>query len=158
MTNLDMAGDASGVARAGDGGVARAVGEGVADAGDEGVAGVGGAGAQPEAAAARSVELLYWSGCPSHPRALAELREAMAREGLDPEAILVREIDSEAHARAERFVGSPTIRIDGRDVRPPGPEEPYGLTCRVYHRRDGRISPTPDPADVRDALRATATR
>jgi hypothetical protein len=100
-----------------------------------------------------AVELLYWSGCPSHPRALADLREAMALEGLDPDAIAVREVDSEEQAERERFVGSPTIRIDGRDVRPPGPDEPYGLTCRVYRRRDGRISPTPDREDVRDALR-----
>jgi hypothetical protein len=56
----------------------------------------------------------------------------------------------------ERFAGSPTIRIDGMDVQPSG-EEPFGLTCRVYHRRDGRISPTPDPADVRDALLAAQT-
>ena len=34
--------------------------------------------------------------------------------------------------------------------------EPTGLTCRVYRRRDGRISPTPDPADLRDALRAAS--
>jgi len=38
----------------------------------------------------------------------------------------------------------------------PLPDEPTGLTCRVYRRRDGRVSPTPDPADVRDALRAAA--
>jgi hypothetical protein len=31
--------------------------------------------------------------------------------------------------------------------------EPTGLTCRVYRRRDGRYSPTPDPLDLRDALR-----
>jgi len=99
------------------------------------------------------IELLYWSGCPSHPRALADLRAAMEQEGLDPEAIAVREVDSEEQAERERFVGSPTIRIDGRDIRPPEPDEPYGLTCRVYHRRDGRISPTPDPEDVREALR-----
>jgi hypothetical protein len=43
--------------------------------------------------------------------------------------------------------------VDGRDVQPPDPAEPAGLTCRVYRRRDGRVSPTPDPADVRDALR-----
>ena len=104
--------------------------------------------------AAVEIELLYWSGCPSHPRALADLREAMEREGLDPEAIVVREVDSEEQAERERFVGSPTIRIDGRDIRPPEPEEPYGLTCRVYHRRNGRISPTLDPEDVREALRA----
>jgi hypothetical protein len=31
-------------------------------------------------------------------------------------------------------------------------DEPAGLTCRVYRRRDGRVSPLPDRADVRDAL------
>jgi hypothetical protein len=99
------------------------------------------------------VELLFWEGCPSHPKALAELRTAMADAGQNPETVIVREVSTEAEAVRERFVGSPTIRIEGVDIQPPG-EEPLGLTCRVYHRRDGRISPTPDPADVRDALRA----
>lgn len=98
-----------------------------------------------------TVELLFWEGCPSHPKALADLREAMIELGLDPNAIVVREVRSESDAEQERFVGSPTIRIDGADIQPAG-EEPYGLTCRVYHRRDGRISPTPDSADVREAL------
>jgi hypothetical protein len=99
------------------------------------------------------VELLFWDGCPSHPRALADLRAAMADLGLDPSTVTLTEIDTHEQATHDRFVGSPTIRIDGADVQPPG-DEPFGLACRVYHRRDGRISPTPDPADVRDALRA----
>ena len=99
------------------------------------------------------VELLFWDGCPSHPKALAELRAAMADAALDPSTVTVREVHTQDEAKLERFVGSPTIRIDGVDVQSPG-EEPIGLTCRVYHRRDGRISPTPDPADVRDALAA----
>lgn len=103
------------------------------------------------------VELLFWEGCPSHPHALDDLRAAMSDMGLDPERIVVREVQTETQAERERFVGSPTIRIDGHDLQPPG-EEPYGLTCRVYHRRDGRISPTPDPADVRDALLAARDR
>jgi hypothetical protein len=86
------------------------------------------------------VELLFWEGCPSHPRALADLREAMKELGLDPDRIVVREVRTDADAGREHFVGSPTL----------------GLTCRVYHRRDGRISPTPDPADVHDALAAAA--
>jgi hypothetical protein len=104
-----------------------------------------------------TVELLFWDGCPSHPKALADLREAMSDIGLNPASIAMRQIDSEAAAEAERFVGSPTIRIDGRDIKPLE-NEPYGLTCRVYHRRDGRISPTPDPADVREALLAARAK
>lgn len=103
-----------------------------------------------------SVELLFWEGCPSHSRALADLREAMTELGLDPSEIVIREVPTDADAVGERFVGSPTIRIEGIDVAPPR-DEPFGLTCRIYHRRDGRISPTPDPADVRDALAAAPT-
>jgi hypothetical protein len=100
-----------------------------------------------------NVELLFWEGCPSHPQALSELRAAMAELGLDSESVVVREVDTDEAAETERFVGSPTIRIDGADIQDPG-DEPGGLTCRVYRLRDGRVSPTPDPGDVRDALRA----
>ena len=99
------------------------------------------------------VELLYWEGCPSHPKALEDLRAAMAEAGLNPGEIVVREVHTDRDAEHERFTGSPTIRVDGVDIQPVE-DEPYGLTCRVYHRRDGRISPTPDPQDVRDALAA----
>jgi hypothetical protein len=101
------------------------------------------------------VELLFWAGCPSHPKALSDLRASLAEMGLDPESVIVREVGDEAGAEAEGFVGSPTIRVDGLDIQPPG-EEPTGLTCRVYRRRDGRISSTPDPADIREALRAAS--
>ncbi len=104
-----------------------------------------------------TVELLFWDGCPSHPKALADLRAAMSDLGLDPETILIREIRDEVDTTKECFVGSPTIRIDGRDIVPLE-DEPYGLTCRIYHRRDGRVSPTPDPADVRDALLAAQAK
>jgi hypothetical protein len=97
------------------------------------------------------VELLWWDGCPSYPQALTDLQAAMSESGLDPDAIELREIQSDADAERERFVGSPTIRIDGVDAVPVE-DETYGLTCRVYYRRDGRVSPTPDPADLRQAL------
>jgi hypothetical protein len=103
-------------------------------------------------AAAPRIELLWWEGCPSWPDALRELEAAVFEAGLDPGAIAVREIVGWENAEAERFPGSPTVRIDGRDVQPAGEDEPYALTCRVYHRRDGRVSPTPDPADLHEAL------
>jgi hypothetical protein len=98
------------------------------------------------------VELLFWRECPSWEQAIAELRERVGETGLDPDAIEVREVHSDEEAERERFVGSPTIRIDGEDVQDVGSAEPFGLTCRVYRLRDGRISPLPDPDDVREAL------
>jgi hypothetical protein len=97
------------------------------------------------------VELLWWEGCPSTDEALAELRAEMSALGLDPEGIQVREIDTEADAERHAFVGSPTVRVDGRDVQAPA-DEATGLTCRVYRLRDGRISAVPDREDVREAL------
>jgi hypothetical protein len=99
-----------------------------------------------------SIELLWWAGCPSYDEALAGLREAVADLGGDPETIVSREVRTDDEADAERFVGSPTIRVDGRDLFAPT-DEPTGLSCRVYRRRDGRYSPTPDPDDLRAALR-----
>jgi hypothetical protein len=98
------------------------------------------------------IELLWWRGCPSWSRALTELREAVAAAGLDAEAIEVTEIHGTEDAERARFVGSPTIRIDGVDALPPGDDEPVGLTCRVYRLRDGRYSPTPDPDDLKEAI------
>ena len=99
------------------------------------------------------IELLYWDGCPSHPQALAALRQGLEDLGLGAVAIVVREVGDDAQARAEGFVGSPTIRVAGRDLFPVA-DEPVGLTCRIYRRRNGQMSPTPDPDDLRDALRA----
>ncbi len=98
------------------------------------------------------MELLWWEGCPSYPQALAQLREVLAEEGLDPQAVDLREVATDEKAEREGFVGSPTIRIDGRDVAPTEGEA-VGLTCRVYRTREGGVSPIPDREDLRDALR-----
>ena len=100
-----------------------------------------------------TVELLWWDGCPSHPEALADLERILREEGVEVDVAQV-EIHDDEQARRERFPGSPTIRIDGEDIVPPGEGEPYSLTCRVYRRRDGGISAVPDPEDVRDAVRS----
>jgi hypothetical protein len=102
-----------------------------------------------------TVELLWWDGCPSHPEALAELRRILSEEGVDAQVSRVQ-IEDDEQARRERFPGSPTIRIDGEDIAPPGEEVPFSLTCRVYRTRDGRVSPLPDPEDLREAIRSRA--
>jgi hypothetical protein len=98
------------------------------------------------------VELLWWEGCPSYPETLEDLERILREEGVDAEVELV-EVESDDQALSERFPGSPTIRIDGEDALAPGDGEPFSLTCRVYRLRDGRVSPTPDPEDLREAIR-----
>jgi hypothetical protein len=99
------------------------------------------------------IELLWWEGCPSTDRALAELRDALADVGLANAQVRTREILSDREAADTGFRGSPTILIDGVDLAGAAADEPTGLSCRVYRRRDGSVSPTPDPEDVREALR-----
>ena len=91
------------------------------------------------------VELLYWEGCPSYPEALELLRDL----GLDVE---IREVETEEEARELRFPGSPTIRIDGRDVDAAGAAGRPALTCRIYHLSDGRVSPVPSREQIEQAL------
>jgi hypothetical protein len=98
------------------------------------------------------IDFLYWRGCPSHPEARELLGEVLAARGIEAE-VVEREVTTDEEAQELAFPGSPTIRVDGRDIAAPG-SNPIGLTCRVYRLRDGRISALPDPADIADALRA----
>src|SRR5207249_2519872 len=103
------------------------------------------------------VEILYFDGCPNY-RGARELVERESRElGLEPELRVVSVPDEET-ARRLRFLGSPTIRVDGSDVDPhaEGRDE-YVLSCRVYRTERG-FAGQPDERWVRDALeRAAAT-
>ncbi|MEA2496236.1 MAG: hypothetical protein QOJ29_4147 [Thermoleophilaceae bacterium] len=98
------------------------------------------------------VELLWWQGCPSSEEAHELVRRVMGEAGLDPQALRSIEVATDDVAECEGFVGSPTIRVNGRDIQPPADGEPPGLSCRVYHLRDGRVSPLPDPDDIKEAL------
>jgi hypothetical protein len=100
------------------------------------------------------VIFLYYEECPSYDLALERLREVMAEEGIPGEAEVVK-VESEEQARELRFVGSPTIRVDGQDIDPPR-DSRYALTCRVYRLEDDRISPLPSKDMIRRALTSLA--
>jgi hypothetical protein len=104
------------------------------------------------------IEVLWWEGCPSTDRALADLRAALDELGLSSAGVRTLEVKTDEDARRLGFIGSPTVLIDGADPVAPTAEDVSGLACRVYRRRDGAISPTPDPDDLREALRRAAER
>ena len=97
------------------------------------------------------IDFLYWSGCPSHPEARELLREVLDARGLDAE-VVEREVGSVEEARELSFPGSPTIRVDGRDVDPAGASARPALTCRIYHLPDGQVSPVPSREQLEEAL------
>jgi hypothetical protein len=98
------------------------------------------------------IEVLHWDGCPSTPEAL-ELLEDVLREHGQPERIELLEVKTQEEAEELRFPGSPTIRIDGRDVDPRGAEARPALTCRIYLLPDGRVSPVPAREQLEEALK-----
>ncbi|THG30655.1 DF family (seleno)protein [Naasia lichenicola] len=104
-----------------------------------------------------AVELLIWSGCPSHDDARTRLRETLDALGRTDEPIEERWVESEGDAAALGFIGSPTIRVDGVEVVPFDEGEPTGLTCRVYLTRAGKYSPLPDRDDLREGLERLLT-
>ena len=88
------------------------------------------------------IELLYFDGCPSYPVAEKTLREVLVEEGLEATLKLVA-VNSDEEARRLRFPGSPTIRVDGRDLFPTPEREDWRLNCRVYATPEGLMgSPT----------------
>ena len=97
------------------------------------------------------IELLYWDGCPSHPEALELLQTVLAERGLDA-TVELREVRTDEEAQTLRFPGSPTIRVDGRDVDAAGAQARPALTCRIYYPADGRISPIPSREQLEEAL------
>jgi hypothetical protein len=99
-----------------------------------------------------TVEFLYWEGCPSYPEARELLEDVLRVQAADVE-IQVRQVETQEEAVELRFPGSPTIRIDGRDVDPAGADEPPSLTCRIYQLPDGRVSPIPSREQFEEALR-----
>jgi hypothetical protein len=79
-----------------------------------------------------TVEILFFEGCPNHQPTLELAREVIADLGVSAE---VREVAVETpeHAETLRFVGSPSVRVNGRDIEP-GTEErsSFALSCRMY--------------------------
>jgi hypothetical protein len=102
------------------------------------------------------VELLWFSDCPNHAPARRMLEDVIA--DLVP-GTPIRDVDATDPmvAQQARFPGSPTIRVDGRDVDPsyvdPGD---YTPRCRLYRTESG-LRGLPDRRWVEDALRRAET-
>lgn len=99
------------------------------------------------------LELLYFDGCPNHRSFLPHLRQLLADAGVNAEVRLVR-VATDEEAQHLRFLGSPTLRVDGEDVELGAFERrDYGLQCRLYATGEG-LRGTPEDATVFAALAA----
>ena len=101
------------------------------------------------------VEILYFDGCPNHEAARALVERIAVELRVEPQIDLVDVPDAAAAAQL-RFLGSPTVRVDGRDVEPGADERgDFVFACRVYPAERG-FSGQPDAGWVREALSRAA--
>ena len=97
------------------------------------------------------IEILYFEGCPHLAETVALARAVVTECGLDAE---IREIpvSSEAEAVRMKFLGSPSVRVNGADIEPDARERTaFALSCRLYG-----TSGVPPKALLVDALRELA--
>ena len=96
-----------------------------------------------------TIELLYLEGCPGY----RQLRPSVERLAAESGATLrLRRVASPEAAERERFLGSPTVRVNGTDVDLSAPQRTdFGLKCRIY-RTEAGSSPLPPERWIRAAL------
>ena len=102
------------------------------------------------------VELLWWEGCPTHDRAAELLTETLGGLGRGDVHVVKREVTTRDEASRLGFPGSPTFHVGGRDLFPV--DAAPALTCRIYRREDGRISPLPASEELQDRLKEALAR
>lgn len=97
------------------------------------------------------IEMLSLEECPNRYVTLERLRLALEREHLTVEIHDILVTDP-AHAEKLRFLGSPTLRVNGLDVEPSARvSEHFGFMCRTYQSEHG-VDGAPSLDTIRAAL------
>jgi hypothetical protein len=101
------------------------------------------------------VEILGFEDCPNVAPTRALVERVAGELALEPQLELIDVPDADAAARL-RFLGSPSVRVNGVDVEPGADKRrEHMFSCRVYHTRDG-VAGKPSETWLRDALRRAA--
>jgi hypothetical protein len=102
-----------------------------------------------------NIKILYFDECPNRGPTLELVKEALRQEGLTAELVEVN-VRDEATAQSVRFLGSPTIQVDGMDVEATArSSQDFGMMCRTYGDSGKRVGIPPIDL-IRAALRETA--
>jgi len=97
------------------------------------------------------INLFYFDGCPSWQEALENLKTALKAEGLEAGIHPVL-VGDDAEAARLKFLGSPSIRVDGMDLWPEERKR-FNLSCRVYPTPQG-LKGAPTIEMLREKLRS----
>lgn len=101
------------------------------------------------------VEVLTFEGCPNVHATRELVRQAVLLEAVGAPIDFI-EVDSLEAAQRLRFLGSPSVRVDGEDVEPSANHRTgYGLMCRTYGY-GVEAAGTPSIEMIRAAIRRRA--
>jgi hypothetical protein len=91
-----------------------------------------------------NVELLYFERCPHYASFARHLEELLASRGVSEPATQTEVRDAE-HAIQLRFLGSPSVRINGSDIDESSIDRSdFGMQCRLYATPTGFQGTPPD--------------
>lgn len=83
------------------------------------------------------ITILYFEGCPNHAPAVDLVKQVVTKLGVEAEIEEV-EITGPEDVAAKRFLGSPTIQVNGVDIDPDARGRTnYSYSCRVYSGASG---------------------
>ncbi|MCH9024306.1 MAG: thioredoxin family protein [candidate division Zixibacteria bacterium] len=103
------------------------------------------------------IELLVFDGCPNSEPTEKLIRETMSELGGDVKIEVVTVADND-DAVAKRFLGSPSVRVNGKDLEIEENETTqYSMRCRLY-RTDESQSGLPPKELLTKAIQAAQKR
>ena len=103
------------------------------------------------------VEVLTFDGCPNRDAAIALVERVGTQLGSNAEVRVIEVPDQQAAEQA-RFLGSPTIRVDGHDIEPGADRlQEFAHACRLYQGQHS-LHGLPEEDWLRQALRSAEAR
>jgi protein-disulfide isomerase len=90
------------------------------------------------------IEILYFDSCPSYKDAIANVKAVLKEKNIQAELKLIK-VEDEEKAEKVGFQGSPSVRINGKDVE--GRDEGFTFGCRLY-----RVNGKPATAPSKEAI------
>lgn len=98
-----------------------------------------------------SIEILYFDGCPNVEAAREMVSDVIDQAGADAQIVMIK-VETDADAQEQHFIGSPSIRVEGKDVDTAGDNnQQYSMRCRVYFADQG-VSGLPPRAKLLGAI------
>jgi hypothetical protein len=112
---------------------------------------------QPPARRRPLVEVLTVDGCPNRDAAIA-LVERVGKQLASDAEVRVIEVPDQQAAEQTRFLGSPTIRVDGCDIEPGADRcQEFVHACRLYQGQHS-LRGLPEEDWLRQALLTAEAR